>query len=100
MTTPRSKRIGTLQRTAIVTIRLDQKLRYLMELAIRKQRCSQPSFLERAIEEVLPQVLGDIQGALWDPDPAQRILKLAQHAPTLLTYDEEVWLKRHREAMS
>src|SRR5215475_1639204 len=93
-----------LQRTETVTLRLDPRLRYLTELAARKQRRTVSSFIEWAIERALSDVILavdadevvnlDLASALlWDPDEADRLAKLALYCPDLLTYDEEVLWK-------
>jgi hypothetical protein len=96
-----------LTRSETVTVRLDPKLRYLAELAARKQRRTLSSFIEWAIEDSLNRV--DIyQGSgynddhsrtvleeinqLWDVDEADRFCKLAINYPDLLTHDEQrIW---------
>src|SRR6516165_4850387 len=45
-----------LVRSETVTVRLDPKLRYLGEIAARKQRRTVSSFIEWAIEDVLRRV--------------------------------------------
>ena len=42
---------GKLARSETVTVRLDPKLRYLAELAARKQRRTVSSFIEWAVEQ-------------------------------------------------
>src|SRR4051795_7355266 len=76
---------GKLARSETVTIRLDPKLRYLTELAARKQRRTVSSFIEWAIESALDRIilresynqyqggtveetLGDQAEVLWDID--------------------------------
>jgi hypothetical protein len=97
-----------LQRSETVTIRLDPKLRYLTELAARRQRRTVSSFIEWAIEHALSDVIlgEDAHGPvnvdlaaffLWDPHEADRFAKLALYYPELLTYDEEVLWKLIRE---
>jgi uncharacterized protein (DUF1778 family) len=97
-----------LQRSETLTIRLDPKLRYLTELAARKQRRTVSSFIEWAIEHALSDVIlkEDAHGAinvdlaafdLWDPHEADRFAKLALYYQDLLTYDEEVLWKLIRE---
>ena len=94
-----------LQRTETVTLRLDPRLRYLTELAARRQRRTVSSFIEWAIEQALSLVMlpGDPSSepidleyasiVLWDPDEADRLAKLGLYYPDLLTYDEQVlWL--------
>src|SRR5262249_53773761 len=94
-----------LQRTETVTLRLDPKLRYLTELAARKQRRTVSSFIEWAIEQALflvkleldeaspPTNLVEAAALFWDPDEADRFAKLALNYPDLLTYDEQVLWK-------
>ena len=106
---------GSLQRTEVVTIRLDPKLRYLAELAARKQRRTVSSFVESAVENELHRVLlrettvsgstvgisvGDEGETLWDTDDPDRLAKLGLHYPELLTYDEQVLWKLIRETGS
>ena len=47
---------GNLTRTQVVTVRLDQKLRYLAELAALKQRRTLSSYIEWAIQDSLSRV--------------------------------------------
>src|SRR5262245_48553034 len=86
-----------LNRTATVTLRLDPRLRYLTELAARKQRRTVSSFVEWSIEQALVHVILDenknvtVPAAsveLWDPEEADRFVKLALSYPQLLTYEE------------
>ena len=96
-----------LARSEITTVRLDPKLKYLAELAARKQRRTLSSFIEWAIEDTLGRVeLGDgVDGVtvlgqapfLWDVDEADRFAKLALRFPELLTHDEQVLWKLVKE---
>lgn len=97
---------GKLSRSETVTVRLDPKLRYLAELAARKQRRTLSSFIEWAVERALDQVhlsenndyetgptsvaLAQKQSHLWDVDEAERSARLALNYPELLSYDEQV----------
>lgn len=91
-----------LSRSQTVTVRLDPKLRYLAELAARKQRRTLSSFIEWAIDNSLTSVLlVDHQGSdkerplkelgenLWDVDEAYRLVQLALTCPELLDFDEQ-----------
>ena len=92
---------GKLVRSETVTVRLDPKLRYLAELASRKQRRTLSSFIEWAIEQCLEDVaiqdvkkgerstLSKLGDTLWDVGPQERFLKLALRSPELLNYKEE-----------
>ena len=98
-----------LQRTETDTLRLDPRLRYLTELAARRQRRTVSSFIEWAIEQALSLVMlpGDPSSepidleyasiVLWDPDEADRLAKLGLYYPDLLTYDEQVLWKLIQE---
>ena len=46
-----------LSRSETVTVRLDQKLRYLAELAARKYRRTLSSFIEWAIEDTFNRIM-------------------------------------------
>lgn len=99
-------------RSETVTVRLEPKLRYLAELAARKQRRTLSSFIEWAIEATLERetlysydsAAGpmDATGAeaandLWDVDEADRFVMLAVNVPSLLTHDEQVLWKLIKE---
>jgi predicted transcriptional regulator len=100
---------GKLSRSETVTVRLDPKLRYLAELAARKQRRTLSSYIEWAIEDSLSRTalqedmngqvttLADETSNLWDVDEADRFAKLALRYPHLLTHEEQVRWKLIRE---
>jgi len=108
-----------LARSQTVTVRLDPKLRYLAELAARKQRRTLSSYVEWAIEESLEQVflkqtadnlplsVAGEADTVWDVDEPDRFVKLAFNYPEMLTHEEQilwkliqengsVWRRRHR----
>ena len=92
-------------RSEVFALRLDPKLKYLAEIAARKQRRSLANFVEWAIEEALkgvPVAEADINGnrptvanvaaQLWALNEPERLRNLATHYPELLSYDEQlVW---------
>ena len=91
---------GKLSRSETVTVRLDPKLRYLAELAARKQRRTVSSFVEWAVEKALEQVyldehtsIDNATPALWDVDDPDRFAKLALTYNYLLTHEEQVLWK-------
>ncbi len=95
---------GKLSRSEVVTVRLDPKLRYLAELAARKQRRTLSSFIEWAIEQSLADVrltetstVADEGPKLWDVDECDRFIKLALHDESLLNYREQLLWKRIKE---
>jgi hypothetical protein len=99
------RRGGKLSRSETVTVRLDPRLRYLAELAARKQRRTLSSFIEWTIEEILGTVymsddvltLASQASLLWDVDEADRFAKLALTYPDLLLHEEQVLWKLIRE---
>lgn len=101
----RRKGGGKLSRSETVTVRLDPKLRYLAELAARKQRRTLSSYVEWAIEDSLRRIhlddgqssLADTAGQLWDVDDADRFAKLGLRHPELLTHEEQIRWKLIRE---
>jgi hypothetical protein len=99
---------GKLSRSETVTVRLDPKLRYVAELAARKQRRTLSSFVEWAIEESLKNVhlddggkhsesIASLTAELWDVDEPDRFAKLAIRYPGMLTHDEQVLWKLIKE---
>jgi hypothetical protein len=95
---------GKLSRSEVVTVRLDPKLRYLGELAARKQRRTLSSFIEWAIEQSLAGVkltetstVAEEASKLWDVDECDRFIKLARYDESLLNYREQLLWKRLRE---
>ncbi len=92
-----------LGRSIVVTIRVDPRLHYLVDLAARRQRRTVSSFLEWAAEKALDAVLlgegtdkahsvGGWASRLWDIDPIKRFLTLAFEFRDLMTFEEqELW---------
>ena len=102
----RRKGGGKLSRSETVTVRLDPKLRYLAEMAARRQRRTVSSYIEWAIENSFKHFSLDLNDnrslaeeaeALWDVDEADRLARLALRHPDLLTHDEQVLWKLIRE---
>jgi hypothetical protein len=104
----RRVREGRLVRSEPVTLRVDEKLLYLIELAARKHKWSVSSYLEWAAERSLKEVLlttsegtlrsiADESEELWHPDKVVRFVKLASRHPDLLTYHQSVLWKLIRE---
>jgi len=88
-----------------VSVHLDPKLRYLAEIAARKNRRTLASHIEWAVEVSLREVLlykgdpfdsndhsvsvADEANRLWDVDVSERFVKLAIRYPELLTLEEQ-----------
>ena len=87
-------------RTEVFAFRMDPRMKYLSELAARKQRRSLANFIEWAVETALEKTMigeGDsllLQAKkLWDLDPLDRLLRLSEHYPDLLTYEEQMMIR-------
>lgn len=107
MTEKKRKPKATGPRTEVFAMRLDPKLKYLAEIGARKQRRSLANFIEWALDEALKNVklveTGEFNGQydltvhveankLWDLEPSDRLIKLAESYPDLLTYEEQlIW---------
>lgn len=94
------------RKSEVITIRLDPRLKYLAELAARRQRRPLSSYVEWAIEQSLSQVhpsydnsdlyegqpatFADVASYLWDVDESDRFACLAFQYPELLTHEEQV----------
>ena len=92
-------------RTEVFAMRLDPKLKYLAEIAARKQRRSLANFIEWSLEKALDSVklvesedgpfglsVLDQANKLWDLEPSDRLIKLAENYPDLLNYEEQlIW---------
>ncbi len=85
-------------RTEVFALRLDPKLKYLAELAARKQHRSLANFVEWALDAALrTTVIDDKTGKkvwekaeeLWDISPQGRFFRLLETHPELLSYDEQ-----------
>ena len=98
---PRGTNSSRSTRSETISMRLEPRLRYLAELAARKDRRTLSSFIETIIEAALDQVtLVDINGdvrtlgvvgpELWDVFAPDRFVKLALRFPGLLNHHEEI----------
>jgi len=90
---------NTVIKSEIVTLRLDPKTKFGLELLSRKQYRTLSSVVEWAINDALrneEEGIGDLD-AIWDIDDADRLIKLALYKPNLLNYEEQVIWKTVRE---
>lgn len=93
-------------RTEVFAMRFDPKLKYLAEIAARKQRRSMANFVEWAVEQALNNVylverndynnqgetVADATSKLWALDESDRLIRIATNFHELLTYDEQtIW---------
>jgi len=87
-----------MQRTEVVGVRLDPKLKYLAELGARIQRRTLSSYIEWAVQASLGYVyppnsnrsLMDMSETLWHVSEKARLVKLGIYYPHLLTFEEQV----------
>lgn len=98
----RKSKVGA-PRTEVFAMRLDPKMKYLAEIAARKQRRSLANFVEWAIDKAIGEVqlsecfnggtsVADAATQLWALDEPVRLINLATHFHELLTYDEQlIW---------
>jgi len=88
-----------------VTVRLDPKLFYGLNLLCRKQRRSISTVLTWVFEKMFESPkdgpveinssgkVVNLLDLLWDSDPGKRLNLLVALKPELLTYEEEKYLK-------
>lgn len=100
----RKKVLATPTKTESINVRLDPKLRYGLELLMRKQRRSITSVVEWALEKAIRDPKDGLYEdnesllqKLWDVDSKDRLLLLAKYKPGLLTFEEEKYLKKEKE---
>jgi hypothetical protein len=107
MTEETSKSKRGSPKTEVFGMRLDPKMKYLAEIAARKQRRSLANFVEWAIDQALRNVnlhepqegannshcsVAGSGGYLWSMEEADRLINLATAFPELLTYMEQaIW---------
>lgn len=112
--TPLKKKGGSkLNRTELVQVRIDARLRFLAEIASKAQIRTLSSFIESSMEKQLHEVsithlisntdffekneagqitVTEFGKKIWDTDNLIRFIRLAQNAPIFLTADEqEIW---------
>jgi hypothetical protein len=99
------------RKSEVITIRLDPRLKYLAELAARRQRRPLSSYVEWAIEQSLEIVqpayqsvgpdagksFAQVASSLWDVNIADRFANLALSYPDLLTHEEQILWKQIKE---
>lgn len=76
-----------------ITVRLDPKTRYGLELIARQQHRNLSSVVNWVLHQAILNAFPDI-AKLWDVDDATRLKKLKLHKPELLSYEEEKLLAR------
>ena len=87
-----------LQRTELVTLRLDPEVRFQVDLATRARRQTVSAFLQDAVKQALREImprqgnvdLAQIAALLWHPFEPDRFVKMALRFYEWLRYDEQV----------
>lgn len=95
----------TAQRTDMVGVRFEPKIRYLTEIAARSSGDTVSGFVEKSVKKALAlekigpheETVSDYAEFLWDVDEADRFMKLALHFEGLLTHKEQVMWKVVKE---
>lgn len=99
---------GNLSLSEIIQVRLDPKLRWAIELAIRGKKRAASSFVEWAIGQAVKSAEWKSEGSagltikeaadrIWDEDESKRFVNLANVYPKLLTPEEKVLWKHIRD---
>jgi hypothetical protein len=90
---------NTSDKSASITVRLDPKLKYGLEILARKQYRNLSSLVEWALNKALSDYnegLPDLV-SIWDVYEADRLVKLALYKPELLNFDEQKLWKLIKE---
>jgi hypothetical protein len=88
-----------------VTVRLNPKAKFGLELSARRQRRTisavVESFIEKGLEEdeagIFSASTESILNEIWDPEECECFLNLAIHYPELMTHEEHLIWKAIRE---
>ena len=101
-----TKKVGSrLRRTEAVTVRLDERMRFIVELAARSERRTVSSYIENVLEKTskVPSILHPVRhdheisldeamDFIWDPLECDRTIRLASMCPNLINFDEQlIW---------
>lgn len=94
------------RKTETLTLRLDPKVKAMIEIISRIRRQSITGVVEAAIEEIafdldtpyffdgktLNSSLGVVFSEIWSSDESERFINLCHHLPSLMTYEEQrIW---------
>lgn len=97
---PAKKKVAPAPKTDALSIRIDPRLRYGLEMMARQQRRSVTGVVEWAIDATLKReyatsdaqgdnpTFNDLLGQVWRPNEVERLVNLAKRFPELLTYEE------------
>lgn len=94
------------RKTETLTLRLDPKVKLMIELIARVRRQSITGVVEAAIEEIAfdidvpfianeepgPQTVTTAVSEIWSTDESEKFVNLCFHLPSLITYEEQrIW---------
>ena len=87
------KKPSVANKSEVVTLRLDPKTRFGLELLSRKQYRTLSSVVEWSINKTLKGTNGILDlDNIWDVYESDRLVKTALYQPNLLNYDEQlIW---------
>jgi len=100
--------ISSRSKTEVITLRLNAKVKFGLELAARLENRSVAQTVEMSIANLLygknggqprykDEAISFLIDRLWSPHRGQRLLKMVLYAPDLLSPDEElIWNKLAR----
>lgn len=105
--------LGSRNKSEVITIRINPKLKFGLELMARLHNRSVAQTVEMAIQRVLEDPFDGIQNSrdvrydsdiikrLWSPHRGERLLKMVLTHPELLSFEEEVlWNKLTRAGVT
>jgi len=88
----KNKAKESVNKTEVVTLRLDPRTKFGLELLAKKQYRTLSSVVEWSINNALSTEIPDID-FIWDVSEVDRFLNMVKRAPTLLNYEEQLVLK-------
>lgn len=86
------------QRKDTLSLRIEPRIKYLIDIASRIQRRNVTNYVEQVLEDSLQNIEIDndmplTKADLWDIYESDRFIKLAYSYPSLLSYDEHIIFK-------
>ena len=81
-----------------INMRMRQKVKYGLELLARRQHRSVSDVIETLVRQALADQSNFDLDQLWAETDIERLAKLNEHNPELMSYDEEERWKEHASA--
>lgn len=95
-----AKKVGGTTKTESLTLRVNPRMRHLMDLMGRIQRRSLTAVIEAAVESYATEAESSLAEHTWSTDEGERLLNLYSKAPHLCSFDEEIDAKAALAARS